>query len=150
MEVGALGEHEVLEDAQVQSLVPLAQQAHAIRDLAPILAEVLVLLDEGVELRPLLRRRDRGSVRKLAGIQVDLALVPRDVDQVVAALAVAVHVARVDERVAVAAARGEHATFGRLEEQPEGRPQLVAPVHRVGARRSDAVPLAELRIAQTG
>ena len=43
----------------------------------------------------------------------------RNVDQVVAPLAVAVHVTRVDERVPVAAGPGEAVPLGHLEEEAD-------------------------------
>ena len=122
----AFAEREVLKDPQIDVVVPRVHRAGPLGDLAAMLAQVVVLLDEGVERVPLLLR---GDVRAAAGGAIgehDLALVARDVDQVVAARAVAVHVAGVDERVAVAARAGEAVALGDLDEEADRRAQAAA------------------------
>ena len=113
-------------------------------------AQVLVLLDEGVQRGPLLVRRDVGAAVIDAGIELDLTLVTRDVDQIVPALAVPVHIPRVDEGVAVAAGAGEAAALGDLDEHTDRGPQTGRPGLHVGAAAHDPVPLAELGEAELG
>ena len=99
-------------------------RAEALGDLAAVRAQILVLLDERVERGPLLVRRDvRAAVTVARWIELDLTLVARDVDQIVPALAVTVHVAGVDERVAVAAGAGEAVALGHLDEHADLRPR---------------------------
>src|SRR2546426_9732722 len=93
---------EVLQNPQIDVAVPRVRLAEPLGDLPAVRAEVAVLGDEGVERVPLLLRRGVAAAAARAGIQLDLALAPRQVDQVIPALSVAVHVAGVEERIAVA------------------------------------------------
>ena len=87
-----------------------------------MLAQILVLLDERVEAGSTAPAREIvAPPRGVYGVEGDLALVARDVDEIVAAIAVAVHVTRVDERVAVAAGAGEPVALRDLDEHTDLR-----------------------------
>src|SRR2546428_9367921 len=135
---------EVLQNPEVDVAVPRVRLAEPLGVLPAVRAEVAVLGDEGVERVPLLLRRGVAAAAARAGIELDLALAPRNVDQVVPALAVAVHVAGVEERIAVAPRAREAVPLGDLHEHPDVRLEARRPRPAARGRSNDAVPLPEL------
>src|SRR5207248_2029554 len=87
----------LLQNSQVDVLVPRIELAEPVRDLTPMGAQVAVLADESIQPVPLLLRRYDNATREGVGQENNLALVAWDVDEIVPALAVAVHVAGIDE-----------------------------------------------------
>src|SRR5688500_20024707 len=78
-------EVDVLKNPEVDVAVPRIHGAEPLRDLPAIRAQVVVLLDEAVQSRPLIRDGNRLSSAHERSEQ-DFTLVARDVDEIVAAL----------------------------------------------------------------
>src|SRR5256885_6485604 len=145
----AAADAELLQNPQVDVVVPGIELAEPVGDLAAVRVQVTVLGDKRVEGVPLLLRRlVRPARTGGARSELDLALVARDVDQVVPALAVAVHVARVDERITVASRATEAVPLACLHEHPYARLEGGRPRLRILGSTDDAVPLAEFGVAQ--
>src|SRR5215207_4422304 len=139
---------QVLQHAHIEIAVPRVHRPEALRDLATMLAQIRVLPNERVELRPLLRRRHRTSRGVHERIEHDLGLRARNVDEIVARGPVAVDVTRVDERVPVAAGTREPVAFRHLEEGTNLRAESRRPRLRIHRVADDAMALTELGEAE--
>src|SRR5437879_8719942 len=84
-------------------------------------AQIAVLVDESIQSVPLLLRRYDNATGEGVGQENDLALAARDIDEVVAPLAIAVHVGGIDERVTVAPVAREPVPLVDLQERAAAR-----------------------------
>ena len=139
---------EFLQDPEVHVVVPRIRFAEAVRDLTAVGTQIAVLVDERVQLVPLLLRRHDSAAGKGVWRELYLALAPGDVDQVVAALAVAVDVTGVNERVTVASGASEAVPLARLQEHPDAGLERRRPGLRVSESADDPVALTEFGVAE--
>ena len=117
---GGGAEREVLKDPEIHVVVPRVHRPGPLGDLAPVgrrrylscsmKASSAAHCCCGGDVRPAAAWRSRG--------EEDLALVRRDVDQVVAARAVAVNIAGINEGVAVAAGARETISLAISRNRP--------------------------------
>src|SRR5687768_8341905 len=146
MAVRASRQRNVLKNSQVDVAVPRIHGSESLGNPSTVGAEVVILLDEGVQSRPLIGRRNSlasGGKR----IEQDIALVARNVDEIIPRLTVSVHVTRVNERVPIPSGTGESIPLGDLGEQSELCTQRGRPRIGIGCRSDEPVTLAELGIA---